>query len=111
MTAWIHGLFFLVIFVGLGCSLKDLGAPTFNCPGLMAPSATVPSSVHALRPADIKVVAALGDSLTAANGAGAPKEDAVAILLQYRGLAFQGGGDKGINEHVTIPRKVSIFKC
>uniref|UniRef100_A0A914NXZ1 Triacylglycerol lipase n=2 Tax=Panagrolaimus davidi TaxID=227884 RepID=A0A914NXZ1_9BILA len=86
-----------------------MGAPTFNCPGLMSPSSSVPTSVHALRPADIKVVAALGDSLTAANGAGAPKEDAVAILLQYRGLAFQGGGDKGLDGHVTIPNIIRKF--
>lgn len=84
-------------------ALKDLGDPNYNCPGLMGPSATVPTSVHSVRPADIKIVAALGDSLTAANGAGAPSNDPVAILLQYRGLAFQGGGDKGLNDHVTIP--------
>ena len=29
----------------------------------------------------------------------------MAILLQYRGLAFQGGGDKGLDEHVTLPSK------
>ena len=38
--------------------------PKFTCPRL-APSSEVPTSVHRLRPADIKIVAALGDSLTA----------------------------------------------
>ncbi|KAE9552900.1 hypothetical protein FO519_003885 [Halicephalobus sp. NKZ332] len=84
-------------------ALKDLGYPNYDCPGLMTPSGSIPTSVHSVRPADIKIVAALGDSLTAANGAGAPKDDPIAILLQYRGLAFQGGGDKGIDEHVTVP--------
>ena len=38
--------------------------PKFSCPRLK-PSPEIPTSVHRLRPADIKVVAALGDSLTA----------------------------------------------
>jgi phospholipase B1 len=96
------GLTFVSILV-IGClALKDMGAPNYKCPD-MSPSSQIPTSVHAVKPADIKIVAALGDSLTAANGAGAPKEDAVAILLQYRGLAFQGGGDKGLDGHITLP--------
>lgn len=39
----------------------------------------------------------------AANGAGA--EDPLAVVLQYRGLAFQAGGDKTLDEHATIPSK------
>ena len=38
----------------------------FPCTEL-APSPTVPTSVHALRPSDVKVVAALGDSITGTN--------------------------------------------
>jgi phospholipase B1 len=102
MIGWAHGLTFVSILV-IGClALKDMGAPNYKCPD-MSPSSQIPTSVHAVKPADIKIVAALGDSLTAANGAGAPKEDAVAILLQYRGLAFQGGGDKGLDGHITLP--------
>ncbi|EPB71748.1 GDSL-like protein [Ancylostoma ceylanicum] len=67
----------------------------------MRPSKTVPTNVNSVRPADIKLVMALGDSLTAANGAGA--EDAVAVFLQYRGLAFQAGGDGTLDNHITIP--------
>lgn len=45
--------------------LQDLGAPNYTCdPSLMAPSKTIPTNVHAVRPADIKLVMALGDSLT-----------------------------------------------
>jgi len=73
----------------------------------MARSRTIPTSAHQVRAADIDVVAALGDSLTAANGAGAL--DPVAILLQYRGLAFQIGGDKGLDEHITIPNILKKF--
>jgi len=73
----------------------------------MRPSREIPTNVNAVRPADIKVVAALGDSLTSANGAGA--EDPVAIILQYRGLAFQIGGDKNLSTHVTIPNILKAF--
>ena len=47
------------------------GQATYSCDAdVMRPSATVPTSVNAVRPADIKVVGALGDSLTvgSANG-------------------------------------------
>ncbi|KAF5895335.1 phospholipase B1, membrane-associated-like [Clarias magur] len=37
--------------------------PPFQCPD-MSPSATVPTSVEKVKAADIKVIAALGDSLT-----------------------------------------------
>uniref|UniRef100_A0AC34Q984 Lipase_GDSL domain-containing protein n=1 Tax=Panagrolaimus sp. JU765 TaxID=591449 RepID=A0AC34Q984_9BILA len=109
LTPWICTFLSLAtLFVGI-YSLADLGAPTFNCPNLMGPSSTNPTNVHSIRPGDIKIVAALGDSLTAANGAGAPKGDAVAVLLQYRGLAFQGGGDKTLDEHVTVPNVLRKF--
>ena len=104
-----YQLLFCLVFLGFSLlavgiyALKDLGDPNYNCPGLMGPSATVPTSVHSMRPADIKIIAALGDSLTAGNGAGAPQDDPIAVILQYRGLSFQGGGDKGLDDHVTIP--------
>uniref|UniRef100_A0A914EG49 Lipase_GDSL domain-containing protein n=1 Tax=Acrobeloides nanus TaxID=290746 RepID=A0A914EG49_9BILA len=78
-----------------GDPLPDLGYPGYNCsPNVMAPSKNMPTNVHSIRPADIKLIMALGDSLTAANGAGAT--DAISVLLQYRGLAFLMGADKDI---------------
>uniref|UniRef100_A0AAF5DKC0 Ig-like domain-containing protein n=1 Tax=Strongyloides stercoralis TaxID=6248 RepID=A0AAF5DKC0_STRER len=92
----------VAILANWGDHLQDVGAPNYSCdPVLFKKSASVPKSVHSLRPADIKHVMALGDSLTAANGAGA--EDPISILLQYRGLAFLAGGDKGLEKHITIP--------
>uniref|UniRef100_A0A8L8K656 Lipase_GDSL domain-containing protein n=1 Tax=Heligmosomoides polygyrus TaxID=6339 RepID=A0A8L8K656_HELPZ len=82
--------------------LDDLGVPNYSCDAdLMKASKKIPTNVNSVRPADIKVVMALGDSLTAANGAGA--EDPLGVVLQYRGLAFQAGGDKTLDEHATIP--------
>ncbi|EPB77877.1 hypothetical protein ANCCEY_03053 [Ancylostoma ceylanicum] len=45
--------------------LSDIGVPGYKCDAeLMEPSKTVPTNVNSVRPADIKVVMALGDSLT-----------------------------------------------
>ncbi|RCN31723.1 hypothetical protein ANCCAN_22487 [Ancylostoma caninum] len=45
--------------------LSDIGVPGYKCDmELMKPSKTVPTNVNSVRPADIKVVMALGDSLT-----------------------------------------------
>ncbi|PAV75610.1 hypothetical protein WR25_12603 isoform H [Diploscapter pachys] len=86
------------------CVLPDLGVPNYSCPGdLMKPSKSVPTNVNSVRPADIKLVMNLGDSLSAGNGAGAPQGDPLAVILQYRGLACWGGGEKTLEQHVTIP--------
>lgn len=71
-----------------------------NCPDF-PPSASTPTSVHALRPSDINAVAAIGDSLTAANGALAAT--ALGLLTEYRGRAFAMGGDKDVSSVVTMP--------
>nr|XP_006820485.1 PREDICTED: phospholipase B1, membrane-associated-like [Saccoglossus kowalevskii] len=67
----------------------------FEC-DILAPSATKPDSVHKLRPADIDIVAALGDSLTAANGAGA--SNPFQVLIEYRGLSWSIGGDNTLED-------------
>ncbi|CAF3646025.1 unnamed protein product [Adineta steineri] len=72
----------------------------FNCPALV-PSPTLPTSVHALRPADIKLVASMGDSLTAANGAKA--NSIVAVIVEYRGVSWCIGGDDDLKKVVTLP--------
>jgi len=71
-----------------------------NCPD-HPPSPNPPTSVHALRPADVKLVAAIGDSLTAANGALASTP--LGLLTEYRGRAFAMGGDKDATSVVTMP--------
>ncbi|GMS79098.1 hypothetical protein PENTCL1PPCAC_1273, partial [Pristionchus entomophagus] len=82
---------------------RDLGAPGYSCDAdLMRRSKTMPKSVHSLRPADIDIIAAMGDSLTAANGAGAEGEDVLAIAIQFRGLSWPIGGDNTLDEHITI---------
>uniref|UniRef100_A0A7E4W038 Phospholipase B1, membrane-associated n=1 Tax=Panagrellus redivivus TaxID=6233 RepID=A0A7E4W038_PANRE len=90
-----------------GDPIGDIGG-TLNCDAaVMAASKTNPKNVHSVRPADIKLVMALGDSLTAANGAGAL--DPLEIILQYRGLAFLAGGDKNLSTHITVPNILKQF--
>lgn len=45
-----------------------------------------PTSVHELRPGDIDVIGALGDSLVAANGA--MEEFALGTMIEHRGVSF-----------------------
>lgn len=52
-----------------------------------------PHSVHRLRPGDIDVVAAIGDSLVA--GSGALEEFALGAIIEYRGVSWCAG--KNIN--------------
>ncbi|XP_048831450.1 phospholipase B1, membrane-associated isoform X1 [Brienomyrus brachyistius] len=72
-----------------------------------SPSPLTPTSVHALRPADIKVLAALGDSLTAANGAGGSPNNILDVLVEYRGLSWSIGGDENLTSVTTLP---NIFR-
>lgn len=54
-------------------------------------SENVPDSVHRLRPGDIDVIAAIGDSLTAGNGALA--SNIIQVSLEYK-------GNQSINTHM-----------
>ncbi|XP_037097370.1 phospholipase B1, membrane-associated isoform X1 [Syngnathus acus] len=73
------------------------------------PYPTTPNSVHRLRPADVKVVAAVGDSLTAGNGVGAESNDLLLLLNEYRGLSWSIGGDENITTVTTLPNILREF--
>ncbi|KAM6973043.1 phospholipase B1, membrane-associated [Aplochiton taeniatus] len=73
------------------------------------PSPSTPTSVHELRPGDIKVVAALGDSLTAANGAGAKTNNLLLVINEYRGLSWDIGGDENLTTVTTLPNILKEF--
>ncbi|KAF6105531.1 phospholipase B1 [Phyllostomus discolor] len=77
--------------------------------GDRAPSASPPTSVHSLRPADIRVVAALGDSLTAGNGIGSKPGDLPDVTTQYRGLSYSSGGDGSLETVTTLPNILRKF--
>lgn len=78
---------------------------TFECDtSKYYPKAT---SVHELRPSDIEIIAAFGDSITAANGAGA--KTIVGVATNYRGISWTIGGEKSLPEVFTIPNVLKEF--
>ncbi|KAF4084484.1 hypothetical protein AMELA_G00129140 [Ameiurus melas] len=79
----------------------DTRSTSFPCT-VTSPSPSIPTSVHNLRPADVKVVGALGDSLTAAYGAGAGQNNLPGVLIEYRGLSWSIGGDGDLSSVTTL---------
>ncbi|GAB1289515.1 Phospholipase B1, membrane-associated [Apodemus speciosus] len=63
--------------------------------------------VHKLRPADIKVVAAMGDFLTTATGA-RPSESST-LATPWRGLSWSIGGDGQLETITTLPNILKKF--
>ncbi|KAJ7340976.1 hypothetical protein JRQ81_004263 [Phrynocephalus forsythii] len=73
------------------------------------PSADYPASVHALKPADVQIIAALGDSWTAGNGIGSKPSDVLDMNTEYRGLAWSIGGDASLKTVTTLPNILREF--
>lgn len=61
-------------------------------------SATRPTSVHRLRPGDIDVVGAMGDSLTAGSASAAA--NLLEILIENRGMSWSGG-----ESNISLPTR------
>ncbi|CAJ1078258.1 phospholipase B1%2C membrane-associated-like [Xyrichtys novacula] len=74
-----------------------------------SPSPSTPTTVHELRPGDIKVVAAVGDSLTAGNGIPSSPNNILDVLQQYRGLSWSIGGDGNLTSVTTLPNILKYF--
>ncbi|PAV82365.1 hypothetical protein WR25_05240 isoform C [Diploscapter pachys] len=89
-------LFAIRISNGQCGELPDYGVSDFSCPDeIMRSSSSIPENVNALRPADIKVVMAMGDSLT--------------VLMAWPGLTFHAGCAYDLEKHVTIPNILKKF--
>jgi phospholipase B1 len=87
---------------------KDVPLPpfVFNCVPELSP--TVPESVHRLRPSDIKVIGAFGDSISAGNGLGADTQPGVGI--ENRGEVFTIGGDDSLDAGIiTLTNYIRKF--
>lgn len=63
-------------------------------------STTVPTSVHRLRPGDIDIVGAIGDSLTAGNGALATS--VLQVLIENKGVSWSIGGQGTWHKYLTV---------
>ncbi|XP_058254299.1 phospholipase B1, membrane-associated isoform X2 [Hemibagrus wyckioides] len=83
-------------------------ATSFPCT-VTSSSPSVPTSVHFLRPADVKVVAALGDSLTAGNGVGAGQNNVLGVITEYRGLSWSIGGNGDLSSVTTLANILRAF--
>ncbi|XP_073821138.1 phospholipase B1, membrane-associated-like [Musca autumnalis] len=79
----------------------------FPCPLNNTRSERRPTSVHQLRPGDIDVVAAIGDSLTAGNGI--YSKTFINMAAEFRGLAFSGGGIANWRTVLTLPNILKVF--
>uniref|UniRef100_A0A1Y9IW83 Phospholipase B1, membrane-associated n=1 Tax=Anopheles minimus TaxID=112268 RepID=A0A1Y9IW83_9DIPT len=79
----------------------------FPCPTEGMRSARVPTSVHELRPGDIDVIAALGDSLTA--GTGVLATGIFELVIENRGLSWCIGGQGTWRQYLTLPNILKVF--
>jgi phospholipase B1 len=78
----------------------------FNCT-TYGPSPVSPTNVHQLRPGDIGIVAALGDSITA--GFGADAGSIFCIFTEWRGLSWSIGGDEDASTILTVPNVLKQY--
>lgn len=79
---------------------------TFSCQPLPQPK-TKSTSVHRLTPMDIKVIAAMGDSITA--GTGIEADTVLGLLKEDRGLSWSIGGDDSIKEVETLANMIKLY--
>ncbi|XP_026051026.1 phospholipase B1, membrane-associated-like [Carassius auratus] len=80
--------------------------PPFMCPD-MSPSSSVPTSVELVKAADIKVIAALGDSLTTAIGANATT--VLGIPIEFRHVSWSIGGYGTFQDVITLANIIRLF--
>lgn len=78
---------------------------TLSC--TILPAGGTPSTVHALQPQDVKVVGAIGDSLTAANGAKA--RSIIGLLDECRGVSWAIGCESDLSASVTFATILKKF--
>lgn len=83
---------------------EDIPFPCDTAPGSPgARSATRPTSVHRLRPGDIDVVGAMGDSLTAGSASAAA--NLVEVLIENRGMSWSGG-----ESNISLPTRSRLWQ-
>ncbi|XP_014340561.2 phospholipase B1, membrane-associated-like [Latimeria chalumnae] len=80
--------------------------PPLQCPD-MGPSPTIPTSVEKVKAADVKIVAALGDSITTAIGANA--SNVFQLVNEYRQLSWSIGGYGTFADVITLPNILKLF--
>ncbi|XP_056151408.1 phospholipase B1, membrane-associated [Lampris incognitus] len=94
------------IFGREGEGIQQALHPPFQCPD-MSPSPTVPTSVDYVKAADIRVIAALGDSLT--TGIGANDSTIASISFEFRHLSWSIGGYGTYQDVITLANIFKLF--
>lgn len=79
----------------------------FPCDTKMGRSKEVPDSVHKLRPGDIDVIGAIGDSLS--TGSGALSTEFGHMFVENRGLTWNMGGQWTWRNVTTLPNILKEF--
>ncbi|XP_023175055.2 phospholipase B1, membrane-associated-like [Drosophila hydei] len=79
----------------------------FPCPLNNTRSTSTPISVERLRPGDIDIVAAIGDSLSAGNGI--ISRSVIDVLNEFRGFSFSSGGLGTWRTALTLPNILKVF--
>ncbi|CAJ0589784.1 unnamed protein product [Cylicocyclus nassatus] len=80
--------------------MKSLGGELHCDEEIIRPSLTIPTNVNQVRPADIKVVAAMGDSITAATYSKNFEEEHRKTV--YPGNSYISGGDGTLQDQITV---------
>lgn len=81
---------------------------TFDCK-ILGPSPTVPSSVHQLRPGDIRVVGAVGDSVTASFGESS--RSILDLFVEWRGRSWSIGHEFAVTRIATVTNILQEFNA
>ncbi|CAB0031189.1 unnamed protein product [Trichogramma brassicae] len=87
--------------------VQDYISAPFPCDVSYGRSPKVPKTVHELRPGDIDVIGAMGDSLTAGNGVFA--SNILHVLMENRGVVALGGGQGNWRKYLTLPNILKEF--
>lgn len=80
---------------------------SFPCALNNTRSVEIPSSVHSLRPGDIDIIGAMGDSITA--GTAMMAKSIPQLLIEFRGQTVLGGGLKDWRTYLTLPNILKVF--
>uniref|UniRef100_A0A7I5ECB2 SGNH_hydro domain-containing protein n=1 Tax=Haemonchus contortus TaxID=6289 RepID=A0A7I5ECB2_HAECO len=86
--------------------MKTLGGVLSCEPSAMKPSATVPVDVNKVRPADIRIIGAMGDSIMVGAWSNNFEDDKSNL---FPGNSFAIGGDESLSNHITLANILHEF--
>ncbi|EYC21591.1 hypothetical protein Y032_0019g3915 [Ancylostoma ceylanicum] len=88
------------------CAAKSMGAKLDCKTDVMKPSGFTPADVNHVRPADIKMLAAMGDSYMIGTLSRNKEDDMVNV---FPGNSFVTGADEPLRKHITLANILKQF--